>query len=307
MIFTFTHPQYLFLLFAIPIFFIIHFYSIGNRKRKALNFANFNAIARIKGIDFFSKNIILLILNSLIALSLIFAVSGLTVQVMKEASSFSFVILIDTSESMGTNDFFPDRLTVAKQTAVDFVESSPFGSRFGIVSFSGDAYIEQDITHDKTEIINSINNIKIEGYGGTDLFEAIITSSKMLQDEELKAIVLLSDGQINVGTIEQIIDHSQKREVIIHSIAMGTLEGGNTTYQTISKLDEDFLKGVSYNTEGKYFLAEDKIALSESFQDILIKTQKKVSIKLTTYLVLLSIFLFFIEFLLMNTRYYNLI
>lgn len=306
MIFSFTHPQYLFLLFIIPLFFIIHFYSLGNKKRVALNFANFDAIARIKGIDFFSKNIINLILNSLLILVLVFAVSGLTVQVSKSASSFSFVIAIDTSESMEANDFYPDRITVAKEVATDFVDKAPLGVKIGIVSFSGNTFIEQDISDDKIEIQNSINGVEIEGWGGTDLYEAVIASTKLLEKEEHKAIILLSDGQINVGKLEGIIDYAQKNNVIIHAIAIGTKEGGETPY-AISKLDEDSLKSISYNTGGDYFLAEDKDVLSQSFLDILKLTKKKVSINLFNYLVLFGIFLFVIEFFLVNTRYFNII
>ncbi|MBU2052615.1 MAG: VWA domain-containing protein [Nanoarchaeota archaeon] len=236
---------------------------------------------------------------------MIFAVSGLTVQVFKQSSSFSFVIVIDSSESMGADDFEPNRITAAKQTAMDFVDEAPVGVRMGVVSFSGNAYIEQDISTDKIEIKNSINEIKIEGWGGTDLYEAVIASVNLLEDEDVKAIILLSDGQINVGKIEDIVDYSNKKEVIIHSIAIGTKEGGKTSY-AISKLDEDTLESISYNTGGDYFLAENKETLSQSFLNILNLTRKKVSIKLSDYLMLFALSLFVLEFFLSNTRYFNL-
>lgn len=306
MIFSFTHPQYLFLLFIIPLFFVIHFYSLSNRKKVALKFANFDAISRIQGVDFFSKNIVILFLSLLIVLLMILAVSGLTVQIFKQSSSFSFVVIIDSSESMEADDFKPDRITVAKQTAIDFVDEAPLGVKIGVVSFAGSAYIEQDITEDKMGVKNTINKIEVEGWGGTDLYEAVITSTNLLEDEEHKAIILLSDGQINVGKIEDIIDYTNKKDVIINSIAMGTKQGGKTLY-AISKLDEDFLKSVAYNTGGNYFLAEDKETLSQSFLDILKLTKTKVSIRLFNYLILFAIILFIIKFFLSNTRYFNLL
>jgi len=248
----------------------------------------------------------MLFLNSFIALLMIFAVSGLTVQVSMESSSFSFVIAIDTSESMEADDLFPNRATVAKETAIDFIDATPLGVNFGVVSFSGNTYVEQEMTEDKVEIKNVINNIEVEGWGGTDLYEAVITSIKLLQDEEHKAIIVLSDGQINVGRIEHIIDYAQKNNVIIHCIAVGTKEGGKTPY-AISKLDEESLMSISYNTGGNYFLAEDKETISQSFSDILKLTNKKVSIKLFNYLVLFAMFLFIVEFFLINTKYFNII
>ena len=308
MLFSFSHPQYVFLLLIIPLFFIIYFYSLSNKKKVALKFANFEAIGRIKGIDFFSKNIIIFVLNLFLALLLVFAVSGLTIEVFKETSSFSFVIAIDASQSMEADDFYPDRISAAKQTAIDFVDNAPLGVKFGVLSFSGNTYVEQDLSDDKTEVKNSISNIKVEGWGGTDLYEAVITSSKLLSDEEYKAIILLSDGQINVGKLEDIINYAQRNDIIIHSIAIGTRtkEGEEISY-AISELDEDFLKSISYNTGGIYSFAGDKSALSQSFLDISNLTTKKVSIKFFNYLILAVIVLFIIEFFLINTRYFNLI
>lgn len=305
-IFSFTHPQYLFFLFVIPLLFLIHFFSLGNRKKVALKFANFDAISRIKGVDFFSKNVISLFLNSLIVLLMVLAISGLTVQVFKEASSFSFVIAMDSSQSMEADDFYPNRAEVAKEIARDFVDQAPRGVDIGVVSFSGNSYLEQDLTQDKIEIKNSINKVKIDGWGGTDLFEALISATNMLRDKEFKAVIILSDGQINIGKLDDIIEYAQRNDVILHSIAVGTKEGGNTPY-AISKLDEESLQSLSYNTGGEYSIAESKEQLSKSFLDILNLTEKKVSLKLFNYLIILAILLFALEFFLVNTRYLNIL
>ncbi|MGD9276431.1 MAG: VWA domain-containing protein [Candidatus Pacearchaeota archaeon] len=305
-VFTFTHSQYLFFLFLIPLLFLIHFFSLSNKKKVALRFANFDAISRIRGIDFFSKNIVILSLNVAIVFFLILALSGLTVQVTKESSSFSFVIAIDSSESMLADDFSPNRITVAKDIAREFVDSVPRGVMMGVVSFSGNAYIEQDLTNDKIEIKNSINQIKINGWGGTDLYEAVINSANIFNNEENKAVVVLSDGQINVANLDTIISYAQQKRVLIHTIAIGTEEGGETPY-AISKLDKDSLNALAYNTGGKAFLAEDRNALEESLLSILDLTERKVSIDAGNYLILFAIILFSVEIFLINTRYLNIL
>ncbi len=305
MMFSFLHPQYLFFLFVIPLFLLIHFLSLGNRKKVALKFANFEAIAKVEGINFFSKNIVILFLSLFVVLSMVFAVSGLTFHTFKESSSFSFVIAIDCSQSMQADDFSPNRLAVSKQVAKDFVDTIPYGVSMGVVSFSGSAYIEQDMSQDKSEIKNSIGNIELSGFGGTDLYEAVITSTNLLRDKENRAIVLLSDGQINIGTVEDVIDYANDNDVIVHTIAIGTKEGGRTEY-AISKLDEESLKSISYMTGGNYSTAETKDALIESFSEILNLTIKKVSIELSNYLLLFSIVLFIFEFFLTNTKYLHL-
>ena len=305
MIFSVSHPQYLFLLFVIPLFFLIHFFSLSNRKKGALKFANFEAIAKIRGVDFFSKNIVIFILSVLIVSLMILAISGLNFNTTKESSSFSFVIAIDSSQSMQANDFLPDRLTASKQVAKNFVDTIPYGANIGVISFSGSSYIEQDLLQDKSEVKTAIGNIELSGFGGTDLAEAIITSTNLLENEENKAVILLSDGQINVGTIEDAVDYANDNNIIVHTIAIGTKEGGQTAY-AISKLDEDSLRSIAYMTGGNYSSAETKEALVESLGSILQLTKQKVSINLSNYLILLSIFFLILRFLLTNTRYISL-
>jgi len=304
--FTFSHPQYLFLLFFIPLLFFMHFWALSSKKKRALKFANFEAIARIEGIDFFSKNVFILFLNVALILSLSFAISGLTLHTTKESSSFSYVIAIDSSQSMEANDLSPNRISVAKETAINFVDSAPLDIKMGIISFSGGSKIELDMTTRKDELKRAINEIKLSGYGGTDLYEAVLTSSNLLSKESFKSVILLSDGQINVGNIDDAINYAKDNNALVHTIGIGTKEGGETEYG-ISKLDEDSLKSLAYNTHGVYFNAENKENLSQSFLDILKLTKRRVSIELFDYLVLFSIALIILEFVLSNTKYVNLI
>ncbi len=299
---SFTHPNYLFFLVAIPAVILIHFASLKYKKGHALRFANFDAISRIKGIDLYSKNVLILFLTIAILVLIIFSLSGMTIHRTLYSSSFSFVIAIDSSKSMEANDMVPNRMEAAKKTAINFVESSPAGSRIGIISFSGNSFIEQEVTEDKSALKRSINNIEISSIGGTDLYDAIVTSTNLLKPERAKAVILLSDGQINVGNLDDALEYADKNDVVIHSIAIGTKEGGMTSYG-LSKVDEDSLKASAYNTGGKFFRAVNEKELSESFNSILTLKIRKVSFNLSPYLMIASIVIIIIDFILINTRY----
>ncbi len=298
MFISFTHPSYLAFLFAIPFLIFFHFYGLKNMKGKALKFANFEAIARVKGIDLYSKNVILLAFNILFVVLLVFALSGLTLHKEVDASSFSFVIAIDNSESMSATDIEPDRLSAAKGTAINFINSLPYESYVAVLSFSGDSSIEQALTKNKQEIKDAIDRIEVSSVGGTDIFEAVSSSAELLKGEKNKAIILLSDGQINVGNINDVVDNAKFNEVLINTIGIGTLAGGEATYG-ISKLDEDSLKSLSYNTGGKYFDVNSREEMRESFSQIIGVTRRLSSMDLSYYLIIIAIILFIIkEFLL---------
>ena len=291
---SFTHPIYLLFLFVIPILIFFHFFGLKTIKGRSLKFANFEAIARVKGIDLYSKNILLLIFNIFLAVLLVLALSGMTLNKEVEASSFSFVIAIDNSESMSATDLSPNRLGAAKETAINFIDSLPFEAYLSVLSFSGESKIEQELSKNKQEVRYAIENIGISNVKGTDIFEAISNSGNILKNQENKAIILLSDGQINIGNIDEAVDYAKVNEILIHTIGIGSVEGGETSYG-VSKLDEDSLKGLAYNTDGRYFNVKSKQELENSFTQITSVTRRLGKINLSSYLIILVIILFIIK------------
>ncbi len=303
---SFIYPNYLFFLLIIPLFIFIHLATLKSSKNTALRFANFEAISRIRGVDFFSRNIFILVLSGFIVVLLVMAMSGLTLNTVIDASSYSFVIALDSSKSMGATDLLPNRMEVAKKAASEFIDSLPITTKVGVISFSGNALIEHGMTDSKSLAKAAISNVEISEISGTDLVEAVITSTNLLNAEDTRAIVLLSDGQINVGNIDQAIKYANENNVVIHTIAVGTLEGGATSYG-LSKLDEDSLKGLSYNTAGSYFRATDEKELLKSFNEAIKITKRKVSIDLSRYLVMASVLFFSLEYWLISSRYRRLV
>jgi len=300
---SFLNQPYLFLLGLIPLAILIHFYTLRKRRAHALNFANFDAISKVKGVDLLSKNILSLIMIILISISLVFALAGLNVHRTVLASSFSFGIAIDNSRSMEAADLFPNRLEAAKEAALSFVDIVSDGTKMHVLSFSGNAYLEQSPTAEKLLIRKAIKDIPVSGVGGTDLGEAVITSTNLLRGEEAKTLILLSDGRINVGTVDDAINYANENGVIIHSIGLGTEEGGVTSFGSLSKIDEDALKAVAHNTGGQYFRAESTQSLRESFQSILGLKLGKVSIDVSSYLIVIALALLIIQYILTNTRF----
>src|SRR3989344_1800303 len=302
MIITFVKPGYLILLTLGPLVILIHFFILNRKRAFALKFANFDALARVKGIDLLSKNIVILIITIIVIILLTFSLSGMILYRVLYSSSSSFVIAIDISRSMEAKDIPPTRIEAAKEAALSFVDSLPPGTRVGIVSFSGNAFIEQDITDDKGLVSQAINRISLGTLGGTDLGEAIIYSSNLLKGEEVKSVILISDGQINVGTIDELINYANQNGVIVHTIGIGTEEGGETIFG-LSKINKDALQSIAYNTNGKFFDIGTRESLKQSFLNILDLRIKKVPLNLTPYFILTILILYIIEYVLVNTRF----
>lgn len=298
MYFTIENPYYLYCLFLVPLIIFFHFYGIGKSRGRTVNFANFDAIARIKGIDLYSKNTLIPITDTLFVLAIIFAFSGLSFHVSMDSAEFSYVLAIDSSESMGATDFSPSRLEAAKIASNSFLESAP-NAKVAVISFAGNSYLEQELTKDKFDLKSAINNIELTNVGGTDIYEAVSSSNSLLKGEESKAVILLSDGQINTLNIDAVIDFAKQNELVLHTMGVGTLVGGETRFGT-SKLDEEALKSLAYNTGGVYFNIQDETAMIEAFSEIVPLTKKMGTIDLESYLFLVAVIIFLVKQYLIN-------
>lgn len=299
---VFLYPSRLLFLFFIPLLIFVHFFSLKVKASRTIKLANFEALARVRNIDFFSRNITTLVLSCLIIFLLSFALAGARMQLEREASSHSFVVAIDSSRSMQANDFSPSRLEAAKSSAIEFARNAPFGTRMGIISFSGTSLIKQEVTDDMSLVQNSISSITFGPIEGTDFYEAIVTSSNLLIGEEDAAIILVSDGQINIGKLEDAINYARRKNIIVNAVGIGTESGGDTPYG-ISTLDESSLMALAHNTGGAYYRAQDITSLNDAFQNSLTLKRRLVSLDIVPYLVVLSIILFAADFFLSSARF----
>lgn len=301
----FKDSRYLWFLVSIILLILIHFYTLKHQKRKALRFANFEAIARVTGEEILSKNITILFIRASALFLITFALAGTVVWYYGQTSEANFVLAIDASTSMTATDFSPSRLEAAKESATNFVESAGTNTKIGVVSFSGASLIEQDLTEEYKEVRDSINNIQISSYGGTDLGEAIITSTNvLLKDDKSRVIVLLTDGRSNIGVpLEDAVGYANENKVTIHTIGVGTSEGGAFAGGSVSKLDEESLKNIALNTEGNYYHAPDIETLQKSYQEIVRLNRQRVSFNASPIFMLLALIILFMEWALISTKY----
>jgi Ca-activated chloride channel family protein len=294
----FQSPEYLLFLFSIPLAVLIHFLSLSFRKSKAIKFANFEAISRIKGVDLYSKNIFGLIVVILLLICFTFSLAEINVTRSVNTVSSSIVIAIDNSKSMEANDLAPTRLDAAKEEAIKFVDNLPYGGRVGVISFSGNSFIESEMSDDLFSVKNSIKDISLTNIGGTDIYEAIISSSNLLSKESMKTVVLFSDGQINVGGLDEAIEYANERGVVVNTIAMGTDLGGQTSYG-LSKTDLQSLNAVSFNTGGSFVNFTEIYDLSTQLELKNVKVTKNMSKEL----IIFSLFLILVYFFVINYFY----
>lgn len=309
-ILTFTDPGNLWFAFSIPLLIIIHFYTLRFSRKKAIKFANYEAIERISGGVVLTKNITLLVLRLIILVCFILAASGAILNYTGQGTDQKFVLAIDSSSSMTATDMAPSRLDSAKTAAKIFVDEIGSKTRVGVLSFAGSSVILQALTDNMDNVLSSIDNINILAIGGTDIGEAMITGVNMFNSNEAdmeggRSIIILTDGRSNVGvSVDKAILYCNEANIMVHTIGVGTKEGGILQGTTVTlTLDEESLQNIAQSTGGAYYRAETNDQLIEAYKKIANISETKVSIHLSKSLLTIALFLLLLEWCLINTRY----
>lgn len=300
---AFLYPKFLMLLLLVPFFVFVYFFSLVYNKKKAIVFSNFRAMERFYNVEFFSKNFILLYLNLAVLILIILAMAGTSVSMDIDTSSYSYILAVDNSGSMSVSDVVPSRFEVAKTEAKRFVDLMPAGVEIGVIGFSGDAVVMQTPDSSKMKARMAIDNLEVGKIQGTNIYNALITSNKLFEDRQMKSIILISDGQLNVGDSVQINRYANRNNLVVNTIAIGTSEGGEDGYGMISKSDEDFLKALAFNTGGNFFRATDDKSLEDSFNSLIYETNRNVNFDLSFYLLLGAIVIFSLNWIAYNLRF----
>ena len=299
---AFFYPQFLIFLALVPFFVVVYFFSIIFNKKKAILFANFEAMERFYDIELFSKNFAALYVNLLIVILLIFSLAGTSVSFNADTSEFSYVVAIDVSSSMATADVVPNRLEVAKAEAQQFVDSLPVGVDVGVVAFSGDSLVLLEPNNNKVKVKMAIDSIEFGEVQGTNIYNALISANKILGIGRKKSVLLVSDGQLNVADAPQIIRFIERNNLIVNTVAIGTEEGGATEFNTISTVEVDFLKSLAYNSDGEFFHAESGEDFRGFVEELVSETNKEIEIDLTFYLLVVAIIIFSLLWVFYNLR-----
>ena len=120
-----------------------------------------------------------------------------------EGEGIDIFLVMDLSSSMLARDFHPDRLSVSKRVAIDFVEHRTY-DRIGLAVFAGESYTQCPLTMDHQVLKDYLAALECGALeDGTAIGMGLAAAVNRLKDSEAKSkvVVLLTDGVNNAGYI----------------------------------------------------------------------------------------------------------
>jgi Ca-activated chloride channel family protein len=228
--------------------------------------------------------------------------------VLVPSNSTTIMLAMDVSGSMCSTDVEPNRLTVAQEAAISFIESQDGETRIGLVAFAGVAGLQVPPTTDKDALIKAINNFTTAR--GTAIGSAILTSIDSIAainptvapsgvDAEsarrsgyaADVIVVLTDGANTQGVEPSTAaEAAAVRGVRVFTIGFGTTTPsrmactgkqagswagggwgggfGRAGGRSPRIIDEPNLQAVAKITGGQYYKAESADQLQDALGDL---------------------------------------
>jgi Ca-activated chloride channel homolog len=302
-LFRFANPDYLYLLLLLPV--IIAFWIINEfRKRKAIHKFGDSILVKkllpeLSKVRPWFKFILQLVALSLAIIILARPQFGSKIEEVKK-QGVEVIITLDVSNSMLAEDIQPDRLERAKQAISRLVDKLE-NDKIGLIVFAGDAYTQIPVTNDyvSAKMFLSTINPNLVPKQGTAIGAAIDLGIRSFSQGtgKSKAMIIITDGENHEDDPVEKSKEASTAGIVIHTIGIGSTEGvpvpliingkrdylkdadGNTV---ITKLDEDILKDIAMNANGRYVRASNSnIGLDEIFNEI--RKMKKQELEGTMY------------------------
>ncbi len=309
---------------------VSYYFMMKIRQQRVIKFGNFETLKRIEGADRFSMSPWLLIFEMIIiTLLFLVATNSIKMNITKPVSNTDFVLAIDTSPSMLTPDYNPNRLEMAKRISLSWLDQLPESTRVGIVTFSNNATRVLDPTSNYWSVKRALENIsKTELGGGTSLGDALLKSASMLKySNKQRVVVLITDGQNNENeNLSSVINALNSKKIMVYSIGIGNNKKTKELYEKFQKRMKEFMKSsnismnqtsdtlanlqelnttnlelISNKTGGQLFVVRNETDMNLAFSNIFLSNQR-INLDSDYYILLFLAFLMIVE-LLMFAKY----
>ncbi|MBE9488720.1 MAG: VWA domain-containing protein [Bacteroidetes bacterium] len=204
------------------------------------------------------------------------------------------VFAIDVSKSMLAEDIAPNRLEKSKQLVTQIINNLA-SDRIGIIAYAAKAFPQLPITTDYASakmFLQSMNTDMLSSQG-TAIDEAIQLARTYYDDEEQtnRVLIIISDGEDHNDIATNIAEEASEEGIRIFTIGVGDVNGGpipikrngivlnykkdNQGETVITRLNEEILKSIAAEANGKYINGRSTTEVVEEIREILNKMDKK--------------------------------
>lgn len=327
--FRFANPQYLWLLWLLPLLVALFWAAARSRRKRLERFGHLDVLRELMPdvstgrVKF--KFILFCTAMTLLILAAARPQFGSKLREQK-SQGVEMMLVVDISNSMLAEDFEPNRLERTKY-AINKLFDGLHQDRVGLIVFAGEPKVQLPITSDyrmakafARRIDPSLADVQGTAIGKA-LSQALLSFSGETADSHSRVIILITDGENHEDDALEVARQAAEAGIRIYTIGIGTPEGAPIQINgefikdakgdmVVSKLDEETLRKIAELTDGAYVRSsKQSIGLDEIVKSINDMEQTEFStVKFEEfneqypYLLALALAILLFEFVLLDRR-----
>ena len=229
--FRFAHPDFLYLLFILPVLIAFYVYAIILKKKAIKKYGNPELLAELMPeVSPKRQHLKFWLLFGAITM-VIFVIAGpqfgSKLETVKR-QGVEIMVCLDVSNSMLAEDVSPNRLDKAKQMLSKLTDGFK-DDKMGLIVFAGDAFTQLPITSDYISakmFLSSINPSMVSTQG-TAIGSAINLAMRSFTPSETsdKTIILITDGENHEGDAVKAAAAAAEKGIHVNIVGMGDPKG----------------------------------------------------------------------------------
>ena len=298
----FVQPQYLWLLLGIPAVMVFWFIGLMYHRVMRRRFGNLDNLRSISRISWSGRG---WARGMLYALSLACMIIGLAYPQMLARDlrplpqPSDIIFMLDISPSMFAKDMDPNRLGHAEKIIQQFIMRKQPQDRYALVTYNFNSVILSYLTRDPEGVLLYFDflNQTEEPVWGSNMGAAIVSALRIIQADEIsfpeeakkrrRILVMVSDGDDNIGQWGAVMPEVARRHLKIYSFGLGTANGAHVPqllnngeiakYVTtaageriLTRAQARTLRDLSERTGARFYRGEDSRQVNEAMEEILV-------------------------------------
>jgi len=158
-------------------------------------------------------------------------------KVLVKVKSIDVMIALDISDSMLAQDVYPNRLELAKQKALMFLDEMS-NERVGVMAFAKSSYLVSPLSFDSSAVSFLLKQLDTNSITqkGTSFLSILEVFAKYQEKQDEKYLLILSDGG-DARDFRYEIAFAQKNKIVVFVLAIATKEGA-----PVKKEDGSFIE-----------------------------------------------------------------
>lgn len=291
--FRFAHPDFLYLLFILPVLIAFYVYAMILKKKAIKKYGNPALLSELMPeVSLKRQHLKFWLLFGAITM-VIFVIAGpqfgSKLETVKR-QGVEIMVCLDVSNSMLAEDVSPNRLDKAKQMLGKLTDGFS-NDKVGLIVYAGDAFTQLPITSDYISakmFLSSINPSMISTQG-TAIGAAINLAARSFTPSETsdKTIILITDGENHEDDAVGAAKAAAEKGIHVNIVGMGDPKGapipiqGSNNYMkdkegnvVITKLNEQMCQEIAAAGDGMYVRADNSNAALKALQKEIEKMNK---------------------------------